>query len=190
MLEPDGDRAHCCARVEALPSQQTGHPGREPPDRNRLGCNRHCHRERRALSGRADCPPHPLYHPAPRSGPRIVYVGAGLRAYYLSPEQKKIVVWTQHPSITQGIASILVFIRMAYLLHAPDEWILSEAKSEVPSTSRPVTNNLGRNRSTTTTPKGSALLIADEMHISNIKWKPSSGDLGSNSESVENAATV
>ncbi|KAF8463551.1 hypothetical protein DFH94DRAFT_857376 [Russula ochroleuca] len=89
-----------------------------------------------------------------------------------------------------GIASILVFIRMAYLLHAPDEWILSEAKSEVPSTSRPVTNNLGRNRSTTTTPKGSALLIADEMHISNIKWKPSSGDLGSNSESVENAATV
>ncbi|KAF8463548.1 hypothetical protein DFH94DRAFT_817779 [Russula ochroleuca] len=85
-----------------------------------------------------------------------------------------------------GIASILIFVRMSYLLNSPPERIHREALSTPP---RPVSNKLGSGHCTTTS-KGSTVLVTANMSTSDLKWKSGSGDLGSNIDSVDNVTTV
>ena len=175
------DHPHCCAHLVPLPTRETRGAGRELPDRNRSGCNRHHHREWRTLSGCAGCLVHLLRQEPPRREYRLGDFRASLRAYSL-PEEK-IGVDGLNTSITQGIAPTLIFIRMFGLLNSPSGLLRS---SGIASASRPGSTRvvLGRSAIIST---GLGPLDATEVPKSE---KPDDGDLGSNPNSMENTSSV
>lgn len=175
------DHPHCCAHLVPLPTRETRRAGRELPDRNRSGCNRHHHREWRALSGRAGCLVHLLRQEPPRREYRLGNFRASLRAYSL-PEEK-IDVDGLNTSITQGIAPTLIFIRMFGLLNLPSGLLRS---SGIASASRPGSTRVVLGQCTITS-TGLGPLDATEMPNSE---KPDDRDLGSNSNSTENTSMV